>query len=71
MSTVVKANNLARLKSKTISWARIKQKKYGEELKRIVGVLKQLEETGLSSYASSDTKDQLIQLEREKIRLLR
>jgi len=65
------ANNLARLKLKTISWARKKQQMDEAELKKVEGVLKKLENTGLSSYSTIESKDQLIKLESEKIRLPR
>lgn len=65
------ASNLAHLKLKTIIWARKNMQKDEVDLLRIEGVLKQMENSGITNYTNSKSKDMLIKLETENIHLLR
>lgn len=70
-STIVISHILTHLKGKTISWIKAKLKRDKEELVRIETELKHLKSLGLNNYASLQSKDHLINLEKERIRLLR
>lgn len=56
---------------KTIAWVKERKQKYEDKLVKIKVELTQLESLGLTSYTSLQTKEQLINLEKENIKLLR
>eukprot|EP00253_Pinus_taeda_P032275 PITA_32275 len=70
-STEVIANNLARIKYRTIIWAKEKKKRDEDTILKIDDDILEMEGTSNASYSSLERKEHLINLETKKIRLLR